>query len=132
MTKEMMKEEALKRMRIMGFLDNVVRDFKEDVLNLSENGGFLYWLNEEENKMIRDWEDETGNMAYHVIHDLTNFGELYTIMYVSEYEEEWEDDVYWLEQGFPLCYVINVTYKECSEYGSCGIAPSIGGARRVG
>ena len=131
-TKDQMLEEAIKRMEILRMMENPIRELKEEgVVNLSENGGYLYWLDEEQKKMVADFEKDKGGLVYHVVRSFTNFGEMYALMYVSEYEEEWEDDKADLENGSALAYVINVTMPDCSEFGSIGVQPSIGGVRRT-
>ena len=47
MEKAKQKQEAIARMKLLKLHGNVIREFeKEGIVNLSENGGFLYWLNE--------------------------------------------------------------------------------------
>lgn len=42
---ELMKDEAVKRMKILDLHENVIHEFEnESKLNLSERQGFLYWL----------------------------------------------------------------------------------------
>lgn len=121
--------EALIRMKRLKLHENVVKEFQQErKLNLSESIGILYWLNEEENKMVHDWEKETGNLVYHVIKDNTEFGLCYSFLFVSQYVDEWEYDNKNLEQGYPFAYVTN---DFCSEYGTIGIKSSIGGLIRT-
>ena len=88
-TREEMVAEGVKRMEILKMMPQPIKEFKEEgKLNLSEHGGLLYWLNEEQEQMVRDWEEAHGNVVYHVIHDYTNIGELLTFLYVSKYTEE--------------------------------------------
>ena len=133
--KEKMKEEALRRMKKWGLHENVIREFKdEDKLNKSERSfapGILYYLNEEEENMIKEWEAIYGGLVYHVIHDYTNIGELYTLLFVSKYEEEWEYDNTDMEVEEALCYVINKDYEQNSEFGHCAIRPANGGLERT-
>ena len=132
LTREMMVEEGVKRMKMLKMLPNPIRDFqKEGKLNLSEMGGYLYWLDEEQEKMVKDFEERTGYVVYHVIHDFTNIGEMYSLMYVSTYPEEWEYDHEDIKEGRAVCHVVNVDMPDCSESGSIGIRPSIGGVARV-
>ena len=133
--KEKMKEEALRRMKKWNLHENVIREFKdEDKLNKSERSfapGILYYLNEEETAMIKEWEAIYGGLVYHVIHDYTNIGELYTLLFISKYEEEWEYDNRDIEAEEPLCYVINKDYNFNSEFGRCIIKPANGGLERT-
>lgn len=126
------RTEALKRMELLKLHENVIDDFKEiSLLNQSELGGILYWVEGETEKKIREWEEKTGNLVYHVIHDYTEFGELLSLLYVSQYEEEWEMERDDLVNGYPLAYVMNLTDDWCSEYGSIGIRPQWGGVVRT-
>lgn len=129
--KELQKKEALERIKILELHQNVYDEFlKEEKLNVSEKG-ILFWENEEQQKMIDEWEKETENLVYHVIHNFTEFGELYSFLYVSKHEEEWETDREDLKHGYALVYVKNITDEYCSEYGSIGIKKFIGGLIRV-
>lgn len=124
--------EALIRMKRLDLAENVIEEFhKNGKLNLSEICGILYWLNDEENKMVHEWEEKTGNIVYHVIKNNMEFGLCYSFLYVSPNTEEWVLDDKALEEGFPLVYVLNVDDKDCSEYGSIGIKSNIGGVVRV-
>lgn len=124
--------EALLRMKNLKLHENVINEFKETgKINLSEHGGILYWLNEEENKMVRQWEKETSNLVYHVIKNNMEFGLCYSFLYVSPYTDEWLNDNEDLKEGYPIVYVKNVTDNTCSEYGSIGIKSNIGGLVRV-
>lgn len=126
------RTEALKRMELLKLHENVIDDFKKiSLLNQSELGGILYWVEGEMEKKIREWEEKTGNLVYHVIHDYTEFGELLSLLYVSTYEDEWETDREDIQDGYPLAYVMNLIDDWCSEYGSIGIRPQWGGVVRT-
>ena len=126
------RTEAWKRMELLTLHENVIDDFKEiNLLNQSELGGILYWVEGEMEKKIREWEEKTGNLVYHVIHDYTEFGELLSLLYVSQYEDEWETDREDIQDGYALAYVMNLTDDWCSEYGSIGIRPQWGGVVRT-
>lgn len=131
-TRETMVAEAVKRMKILKMLEQPIKEFKEEgVLNLSENGGILYWLDEKQKKIVADFEKEFGGLVYHVIHSMTNFGEMLSLLYVSKYEEEWECDIEDLKEGMAVAYVVNLSMPDCSESGTIGVQPSIGGVRRT-
>lgn len=45
MNKNQQKQEALKRMKLLKLYPNIIKEFEKDgIVNLSENGGILYWL----------------------------------------------------------------------------------------
>lgn len=125
------REEALKRLELLGVMKNVVRDFKKDVLNQSEQIGYLYWLDDKQKKIVEEFEKEHDALVYHVIHQYTNIGELLNFLYVSDCKEEWQMDIEDIRNGQALVYVENLTMPDCSEFGTIGIKPSIGGVVRM-
>lgn len=108
-TMEDVKVEAIKRLEALNVLPNVIKDFKEGVINESERCGILYWLNDQEKEMVKKFEEEHEGIVYHVIHQQTNIGELYNLLYVNVEDEEWEMDADDLREGRVLAYVINKT-----------------------
>ena len=125
-------EEALERMKVLKLHPNVIREFKnERKLNLTEPWGALYWLNEEQDKMVKEFEKKTCAIVYHVIRSNTTIGEMYSLLYISKHEEEWEMDREDLSAGQVFAYVINKTIPDFSEYGTIGIKPFIGGVVRT-
>lgn len=130
--KEKQKAEAIKRMKKLKILNQPIKEFKEDgKLNLSERHGILYWLDDEERKMVEELEQKYNFMAYHVIKTYSTIGLMYSILFVSEYEEEWEMEMDDIEQGYAFVYTVNKDMPECSEFGTIGIRPCIGGVERT-
>ena len=138
-TIEEKKTEALARMKMLKLHKNVVNDFEsEGKLNYSEPArlgsalvGVLYWLEDEEAKLVREFEEEYKAVVYHVIHSYTEFGELYSYLYVSDYDEEWDEDRRSIKNEESLAYVHNVDAPECSEFGYIGVQPAFGGVVRT-
>ena len=127
------KEEAIKRMEMLGLMDTVIKEFKEEgELNLSEQYGLLYWLNDEEKEMVRKFEEERESLVYHVIKTNTSIGLMYSLLNVCKYEEDWQYERERIEDSFPLAYVVNVTVPDFSEYGGIEIRKMNGGLVRIG
>lgn len=148
--RELQKTEAIKRLKELRVHQNVINEFiEEGKLNLSENGmlcwldekrqnmvnlsenAMLYWLDENQQKMIKDFESKYDAVVYHVIHNFTKLGELFSLLYVSKYTEEWDRDMEDLKYKNPFVYVVNVTIPEYSEFGCIGIKPQLGGVIRT-
>lgn len=130
--REQQKQEAIKRMKKLGIMEQTIKEFEEEgKVNLSEGPGLLYWLNDEEQEMVRKFEEESNGLVYHVIKTQMNFGLMYSFLYVSEHIEEWRMDMEDLGDNQTLAYVINTTMPDCSEFGTIGIEPSIGGLKRI-
>ena len=139
MTRKQQKQEALKRMKKIGFMDDVIHQFKnEDVVFYSERqnnifNAVLYWTSNDNEltKRIKEFEEKNNALVYHVQLTHMEFGEMYSFLFVSNYEEEWEYDMQDLEDGQCLAYVWNKTMNNCSEFGTIGIQPSMGGVVRT-
>lgn len=134
-SREAKKDEALKRMKMLDIFPTTQKEFREeDKLNESEGAGILYWLNDEEQEMVRKFEEEYDALVYHVIHSLTNIGEMYALLYVSDHPDEWDMDNEDLQGGrdvYPIAYVINKDYPDCSELGGIGVRKINGGLMRI-
>lgn len=128
---EKQRAEALERMEQLKMSRQCINAFKRGEVWESESIGSLYECNEKEKEYIRDFEREYGGVVYHVIHNMFEFGECYSMLYVSKYEDEWSQDRTDLKDGYALVYVKNVDDDTCSEFGSIGIRSNIGGLVRV-
>lgn len=132
--KDLQKQEAVKRIKMLKFHENVLKEFQEDVLNKSEFAGFhgvLFWLDDKEKEFIKKWEKKSDNLAYHIIKQNTEFGIMMSILYVSKHEEEWQMDLEDLENENAIAYCIIGTDETYGEYGSIGVRPANGGLTRT-
>ena len=133
-SQETKKKEAIKRMEILGLFKPCINVFaKYDEVQLSEQTGGLYEFNDDAalNKKVNEFETEYDALVYHVIHTYTQFGELYSFLYVSDHEDEWKIDNEDLYEGYAVAYVWNKTDEWMSEFGSIGIKERFGGLVRV-
>ena len=122
-----MVDEAIERMKILDLHSNAIRDFRHGQLNYSEQG-ILYWLPDEQEAKVAEFQQEYGGVVYHVIKNNTEFGEMYTYLYVTKNMEEWEMDREDLKCGYPVCYVDS---GWCSEFGTVVVRPVCGGVIRT-
>ena len=119
-------------MRMLNLYPNIIKEFdKEGIVNLSENGGILFWLDSDQQAIVDEFEQKYNALVYHVIRSFTEFGEMYALLYVSKHEEEWEYDRDDLKHGYALAYVKNVDDDFCSEFGSIGVKQQFGGLVRT-
>ncbi len=126
------KQEAIERMKMLKLFPNIIKEFeKEGIINMSENGGYLYWLDSDQQAMVDEFEAKHNALVYHIIHSYTQFGEMYALLYVSDDEDEWGYDKDDIRCGCILAYVKNVTDDMCSEFGSIGVRPQYGGLVRT-
>ena len=124
--------ECITRMELLKMSKDCIDAFKNGKVWESEGIGALYEVNDTEQKYINEFEEKNkGYRVYHIIHNLTDFGELYSLLYVGTSEDEWEDDKIDLKDGYAFVYVKNITDEFNSEFGSIMIKPNIGGLIRV-
>lgn len=133
-TREEKINEAVARMEQLKMSKNCINAFKNGKVWLSERG-MLYEVSKENEQdvldKIKQIENEYELTVYHLIHSLTEFGELYSMLYVSNHKSEWKDDRIDLGDGCPMSYVWNKTDEWCSEFGSIGVKSLFGGLVRV-
>lgn len=126
------KQEAIARMKKLDIYVQAITEFeKENLVNKSEHGGILYWLDENEQEMVKEFEEKYGALVYHIIHNYTSFGELYAFLYVSKNKDEWDYDNDDLNHNICLAYVKNLDEDAYSEFGSIGIKSQFGGLVRT-
>lgn len=126
------KLEAIKRMKKLDIYTQVIKEFEKDnVLNKSESGGILFWLDENEQKMVKEFEEKYNATVYHLIHNYTEYGELYSFLFVSQYKDDWDYDNEDLNNNRSLVYVKNIDEDAFSEFGSIGIRSQFGGLIRT-
>ncbi|WP_370838075.1 hypothetical protein [Megasphaera sp.] len=142
-TREAMKKEAERRIKMLNLHPNAVQEFiEEGRLNRSDRTrivspfgkqliGALFWLNDEEKQLVAQIEKEWDIYVYHMTHESFEFGECYDMLYVSRYSDEWEADRMDLKDGFPVVYVCNATAPDLSEFGHIGIKAVGGGIIRT-
>ena len=126
------KLEAIKRKKKLDIYTQVIKEFEKDnVLNKSESGGILFWLDENEKKMVKEFEEKYNATVYHLIHNYTEYGELYSFLFVSQYKDDWDYDNEDLNNNRSLVYVKNIDEDAFSEFGTIGIRSQFGGLIRT-
>lgn len=133
--------ERISILKSMGLWNEVVEYWnKEQKPCFSERGSafgmdvgtnYKFSENPEFETIKENFEKENNCLVYYGIYSNSNIGKILSLLYVSNYEEEWELDRSDLKEGFPLAYVYNMTYEPDSEFGSIGIKAANGGFIRI-
>ena len=132
MNKEERFIEAIKRMKLLKLDNSCIEAFVKGKVWESEGYGALYEVNQKEQELIDNFEKNHPNcLVYHMIHNVFEFGECYSMLYVSGDKEEWEQDKQDIKDGYTFAWVENVDLDWCSEFGSIAIKPSFGGLIRM-
>ena len=130
--RERQVKEAVERMKLLELYPTVINEFiNEKVINKSEHIGILYWLDDDEKKFVKDFEDENNAVVYHIIKTYTTIGCMLSVFYVSADEAEWESDREDIKIGEQLCYVKNIDNDDCSEFGYICFQKNCGGLMRT-
>ena len=132
MNKEERFIEAIERMKLLKLDNSCIEAFVKGKVWESEGYGALYEVNQKEQELIDNFEKNHPNcLVYHMIHNIFEFGECYSMLYVSGDKEEWEQDKQDIKDGYIFAWVENVDLDWCSEFGSIAIKPSFGGLIRM-
>lgn len=142
--KELQKQEAIKRLKLLKLLPEVIKDFeKNNRVYYSERqnkifDGILYEVNQnpEFKRIIKEFEEKKNAIVYHAQLTRFEFGLCLSLLFVSEDEEEWEFEIEELTPDenkimYPIAYCINLDNPDFSEYGTIGIKSLNGGISRV-
>ena len=102
------KNEILERMQLLTLTKSCVEAFKQGKVLKSEGSGVLYELSDEEQKIVDKFQQEhKGCYVYHMLHNILEFGECYSILYVSPDTDEWQQDKEDISEGYVFAYVYN-------------------------
>ena len=129
-SQEEMKQEAINRMKMLLLHQNVINEFKkENKLNKSEGPlGTLYWLDEEEKGMVKEYEEKWNVLVYHVIKTFTkDMGVIYDLLYIIDEKQYWEREREELKEGLVLSH----TKSQFSESGDIFVINVSGGLARL-
>ena len=132
--REKQKEEALKRMRLIGLREDFIRDFgTEGKIHICTFQGTFPDLKERDKETVRRFETEHNALVYLILRVHTIKGDLDSLLYVGQYVEEWQMHTADLQEGYPLSYTVNHYAPDLSEFGSIEISRTAeGGFIRVG
>ena len=121
-SREEKKVEALARMEKMGYWKPAKEQFRRanKVLVNEPPFGAVYEMEPELAKQVEEFESRYSALVYMVVRAFTAFGTCDSLLYVSDYPEEWGYDNADIEDGIVMTYTINNDAPECSEFGSIG------------
>lgn len=122
------KAEAVARMKAMGIYNPIIRDFQAGRVQYYEGPwGAGYWLTDAMKEAVEKFERGGKRLVWGIIRNFLEFGECWSMLYVSDHREEWESDRAELQSGYPMAYVYNATCPDFSELGAIGVKKNIAG-----
>ena len=131
MDREELKQEALKRMKLIKLSTKCIKAFETENKVWTSERGMLY-EDDDVQKLVEAFEnDHPGYLVYHVDHTRFTFGDCYSFFIVSPYKDDWQMETDDLKDGYAFCYVKNIDDDFCSEFGTIAFKSIFGGVRRV-
>ena len=67
---------------------------------------------------IREFEQQWDDLVYMVIRTPSSYGWLDSLLFIDNYQDEWEFASQELKDGYVLSWTINQDYPICSDMGS--------------
>ena len=133
-SQEEKKKEAILRMKKLGIISDAIKQFVgENIVMIAEPPiGGMYWLDKEQKEMVKKFEEEYNALVYMVIRSYTNVGKMDSLLYISDYKEEWQMDKEDLENNYIMTYTINHDCPMFSEFGSIVVKRIAGSLIRIG
>ncbi len=133
-TTENKKQKAIELMNKLDIYKPYIKGFEQDnmICFFECFGGFWAYQEPELMVKIKAFEEKHNALVYAVTHEYTEFGECYDFLFISDYEEEWDELLY--KEGktfYAYAYVWNKDCDWCSEFGTIGICSFGGGIKRV-
>ena len=131
------KEKAIECMQALDIYKPYIKAFENNgTVTLFERFGGYYITKDDEPELlnkIKEFEAETGSFVYAVTHERFEFGECYSFLCISKYEEDW---IYSISTGpyavsYAFAYVWNKSAEWCSEYGTIEVKSFGGGIART-
>lgn len=130
------KEQAVEWLREFDVCDKFLKQFIENgqvTVFHSNIGRDISEYHSEVQQKIKELEDDHGCLVYAVIHNRFSFGECFSFLIVSKYEEDWDISVQFLDinRYRAFSYVWNKTDDSLSEFGSIIVDAFYGCLQRV-
>ena len=133
--KQQQKAKAIEIMKQMDIYKPYIDGFKNEnkVCFFEQFGGFWVYQEPEVEAKMKELENEYGCTVYAITHEFTHFGECYSFLLVSKYEEEWDMLVTSEKNNhYAFAYVWNKDDDYCSEFGTVVVKSFGGGIKRIG
>ena len=134
-TIEQKKQKATELLKELGVFKPYIKGFEKEnqVCYYERFAGYWVFQEPEVEKKMREIEKKYDCVVYAITHEYLEFGECYSFLIVTDYEEEWSElvssagrDTY-----YAFAYVWNKDVEYCSEFGSIGVRSWGGGLCRV-
>lgn len=133
--KQKQKTKAIELMKQLDIYKPYIDGFEKDdqVCFFEQFGGFWVYQESEIEAKMKKLEKEYDCRVYAITHEFTQFGECYSFLIVTAYEEEWDRSVVSEKNNhYAFAYVWNKDDDWRSEFGTIVVQSFGGGIKRIG
>ena len=133
--KQKQKTKAIELLKQLNIYKPYIDGFEKDnqVCFYENYAGFWVYQEPEVEAKMKALEKEYGCTVYAITHEFTPFGECYSFLIVTAYEEEWDRSVVSEKnKHYAFAYVWNKDDDWCSEFGTIALQSYGGGIKRIG
>lgn len=134
-TKLERKNKAIEFMKKIKIFDEYIKGYKEnnDICLFEMYAGFWAYQYPELIKKKEEIEEKYNCTVYAITHEITEIGEFYDFLVVTDHKEEWDTllEHYNSNNYYAFSYVWNVDDDYCSEFGTIWVKSIGGGLRRI-
>ena len=126
---EKKKSRAIELMQHMGLWQPVIDTFRDEgkVLISEPPFGAVYEMDDKLANQVKEFESEHNALVYMVIRAFTEVGQLDSLLYVSDYEDEWSYEDEDIPDHIVMTYTINQRDPIFSEFGSISFKIGVAG-----
>ena len=127
------KTKAIEIMKKMEIYQQYIEEFDKNNQITYFERGMGYWVNADSElyQRIKKIEEKYDLTVYAITHEYCEFGECYSLLYLSNRKGEWKHTVESDgKEHYAYAYVWNKTDDSCSEFGTIGIRSIFGGITR--
>ena len=127
------KTKAIEIMKKMEIYQPYIEEFDKNNQITYFERGMGYWFNADSKlyQRIKKIEEKYDLTVYAITHEYCEFGECYSLLYLSNRKGEWKHTVESDgKEHYAYAYVWNKTDDSCSEFGTIGVRSIFGGITR--
>ena len=129
------KDKAIELMKQLDIYKPYIQGFKDEnkVCFFEMFGGYWVYQEPEIEKKMKEIEAEYNCVVYAITHEITDIGEFWDFLIVTNYPEEWDDLIYKQlgNEFIAFAYGWDKDDDMCSELGTVGVQSFGGGIRRI-
>lgn len=113
-----LKNEAIKRMKILQLKDEIIKEFKDtDTLYISNLGEALEIADDEQMQFVKDIEQTKNILVYHLIHRTTQYQDTTYYLFVDNNKKQWKAE----KKDLAKQYTLALCYNKVKSFNEIGV-----------